>query len=179
MSLENIIQQVKKNGHSAAIPPVEDWDPDYCSEMDLVIKSDGSWYHQGTVFKRLGLVKLLASVLKKEASDYFLVTPVEKIKIKVEKLPFVVTQWHWQEDEGQRYLVCTTNLDEQFVVSENQPVTINNDGELSVIVRRNLCATIHRNVYYQWIEEGHEETYNDKTAMCLTSGSYTFPIGYL
>lgn len=179
MSLESIIQQVKANGQSTVIPPVEDWDPDYCGEMDLIIKSDGSWYHEGTVFKRLALVKLLASVLKKESSDYYLVTPVEKIKITVEKHPFVVTQWHWQESEGLRYLVCTTNLDEQFVVSESQPVSINCNGELSVIVRRNLCATIHRNVYYQWIEEGDEETHNQKTAMCLTSGNYTFPIGYL
>ena len=179
MSLESLVQHIKSDSDQRAIPPVEDWNPDYCGEMDLVIKADGSWYHEGTSFKRLSLVKLLASVLKKESTEYYLVTPVEKIKIVVEKLPFVITQWHYEESEGVRYIVCTTNLEEQFVISDKQPMTIDENGELSVIVRRNLAATIHRNVYYQWIEEGLEETYNGQKALCLSSGSYTFPIGFL
>ena len=92
MSLEKIAGQLK--GIESKIPPVELWDPHHIVEKwDLTIKADGQWYYQGSIFKRMALVKLLASVLKKEQDEYFLVTPVEKIKITVEDVPFVITQW--------------------------------------------------------------------------------------
>ena len=62
-----------------------------------------SWFYNGTVFKRLSLVKLFASVLKKEAEKYFLVTPVEKIGITVEDAPFLITQWQWLDEQKSQY----------------------------------------------------------------------------
>ena len=83
MSLEKISAQISNSqeGHVKKMPPVELWDPPFCGDIDLEIKSDGSWFYNGTIFKRLSLVKLFASVLKKEDEKYFLVTPVEKIGI--------------------------------------------------------------------------------------------------
>ena len=113
MSLEKISAQIKAQGNK--IPPVELWDPPYCGEMDLQIKANGDWFYAGSIFKRASLVKLLASVIKKEAADYFLVTPVEKIKITVEDAPFVLTQWRWQ-DESKTVMVVTNNIGDEFVL---------------------------------------------------------------
>ena len=173
MSLEKISAQIKAQGKK--IPPVELWDPDYCGEMDLQIKANGDWYYTGTIFKRPALVKLLSSVLKKEANDYFLVTPVEKIKISVEDAPFVLTQWHWQ-DEKKTTMIVSNNVGDEFNVDETHPITENADGKLYITVRRNLLAKVHRNVYYQWIDLAQEEVtekgtelvfYSDKNRFCL------------
>ena len=118
MSLEAISAQIKAQGDKT--PPVELWDPEYCGEMDLQIKANGDWFYAGTTFKRPALVKLLSSVLKKEQDEYFLVTPVEKIKITVDDVPFVLTQWRWQDDkckdqyiwEGEREQAEQTDYDD-------------------------------------------------------------------
>lgn len=176
MSLEALTKQIKEQSNGSNIPPVELWDPPYCGDMDLVIKGDGSWFHNGSVFKRLSLVKLLASVLKREQQDYFLVTPVEKIKIYVEDQPFIITQWRFEQREGASYLVVNTNLEDEFVVSEQNPVVIK-DEELLVLVRRNLWARVHRNVYYQWVEIAAEVTIDNKQQLLLHSGDYKIVLG--
>jgi len=154
MSLEKITAQIKAQGKKT--PPVELWDPEYCGEMDLQIKANGDWFYASTIFKRPALVKLLASVIKKERDDYFLVTPVEKIKITVDDAPFVLTQWRWQDDKCEKMIV-STNLDDEFVLDAEHPLVVTKEGELYITVRRNLLAKVHRNVYYQWVDLAKEE----------------------
>ncbi|MEO1135757.1 MAG: DUF1285 domain-containing protein, partial [Pseudomonadota bacterium] len=72
-----------------ALPPVEKWNPDYCGEIDLVIKRDGTWFHEGTPIGRARLVRLFSTVLRREGDRHYLVTPVEKLGITVEDAPFV------------------------------------------------------------------------------------------
>lgn len=176
MSLEKIAEAIKAS--ESKIPPVEKWNPDYCGEIDLEIKQDGSWFYNGSIFKRMSLVKLFASVLKKEADEYYLVTPVEKIKIRVEDYPFLITQWQWLDSE-QTVMQVTTNLDDRFILDKHHPVTVNSDGLLSVIVRRNLSAKVHRNVYYQWIEIAKETQVNGKKALVFSSHQVQINIGFL
>src|SRR5262249_34321151 len=73
-------------------PPVELWDPPFCGNLDMRIAADGTWYYLKTPIGRLALVKLFASVLKREGDDYFLVTPVEKCGIEVEDAPFLAVE---------------------------------------------------------------------------------------
>ncbi|NMP30574.1 DUF1285 domain-containing protein [Thalassotalea sp. M1531] len=178
MSLENLFAQLdgQLTGEEAKLPPVEMWDPEYCGEMDLIIKANGEWFYNGTPFKRLRLVKLLASVLKKENDDYFLVTPVEKIKINVEDAPFVLTQWQWQDESHQRMMVAT-HLGDEFILGKEHPVMLNEHDEPYVIVRRNLQAKVHRNVYYQWLEQATEQHTSDSTALVIKSDGVQFVIG--
>lgn len=176
MSLEKISQQISSsNNHQG--PPVELWDPPYCGEIDLVIKADGSWFYNGTIFKRQSLVKLFASVLKKEQQDYYLVTPVEKVKITVEDAPFLLTKWHWQDDNRTSMKVAT-NLGDEFVLDSTHPLTISDDQGLYVVVRRNLVAKVHRNVYYQWADIAIEKKIADKSALIFTSNNQEFVLGY-
>ncbi|MDG1752978.1 MAG: DUF1285 domain-containing protein [Thalassotalea sp.] len=180
MSLEKISKQLKQNDSCSEkkMPPVELWDPPYCGEIDLQIKADGQWFYNGTVFKRLSLVKLFASVLKKEAEEYFLVTPVEKVKITVEEVPFIITQWAWQDDK-QTIMQLSTNLDDTFLLSKEHPLQVSEQGELYVTVRRNLVAKVHRNVYYQWVNFAKEVTTQQGTTLAIESTGEEFILGYL
>jgi len=176
MSLDKISAQIKNHGDK--IPPVELWDPEYCGEIDLQIKANGDWFYTGTIFKRPALVKLLSSVLKKEQEDYYLVTPVEKIKITVEDAPFVLTQWHWQ-DENKTIMVVSNNVGNEFILNAQHPVTQNDRGELYVNVRRDLLAKVHRNVYYQWVDLAKEVKTSKGTELVFTSDNYNVSLGVL
>lgn len=176
MSLEKIAAQLK--GIESNIPPVELWDPPYCGEMDLVIKSDGTWFYQGTPFKRPSLVQLLASVLKKEDEEYFLVTPVEKIKISVEDAPFVINQWHWLEQDSEpETMLLSTQIGDEFLLNEQHPIDLLGDGQIYVCVRRNLWGRVHRNVYYQWIDMAEHTKEKEQTKLIITSAGSSFTIG--
>lgn len=180
MSLDKISAELGKlgSGKQKKIPPVELWDPPYCGEMDLQIKTDGSWFYAGSIFKRTSLVKLLASVLKKEADNYFLVTPVEKIKITVEDVPFVLTQWQWQDD-AQTSMLVSTNVDDEFLLNKDHPLTVDDCGNIYVVVRRNLLAKVHRNVYYQWVELAKEVKTKNGTELVFFSAEHQFGLGVL
>ena len=164
------------------IPPVELWDPPYCGEIDLQIKKNGDWFYNGTIFKRLSLVKLFASVLKreiKEGSDnYYLVTPVEKVKISVEDAPFVLTQWQWV-GENQQAMQVETNLGDVFILDSEHALTIADNGSLYVNVRRNLSARVHRNVYYQWVDLAKEIKVDGESVFAFTSANLYFILGVL
>lgn len=175
MSLDKLSEQLSSTPNKK-LPPVELWDPPYCGEIDLVIKADGSWFYNGTIFKRIALVKLFASVLKRENNDYFLVTPVEKVKITVEDAPFLLTQWHWLDD-SQTTIAASTNLDDSLEINNEHPIVINNSGELYVTVRRNLPAKVHRNVYYQWVNIAQEQPSAKGTELVISSAGYTFSLG--
>ena len=81
ISLQDLMSALKDAENSSH--PVEGWNPDYCGEMDMIIKADGTWWHEGSKIKRQELVRLFASILRKDSDgETYLVTPVEKIKIK-------------------------------------------------------------------------------------------------
>jgi len=176
------------------MPPVEQWDPPYCGEIDLHVKANGDWFYNGSIFKRLSLVKLFASVLLLEErteekteqkietknegkdGDYYLVTPVEKVKITVDDAPFVLTQWDWQ-DNTHTNMVVSTNLDDEFILSAEHPMTISEEGNLYIVVRRNLVAKVHRNVYYQWVDLAKEYASEQGTEMAFFSAGHKFSLG--
>ncbi len=178
MSLENITAQL--GNQSQKFPSVESWNPPYCGEIDIHIKANGDWFHEGSVFKRLPLVKMFASVLIKEVSneveEYFLVTPVEKVKIQVDDAPFVLTQWCWL-DEQETIMQVTTNLGDEFILNDEHPLTVNEKGDLYVTVRRNLTAKVHRNVYYQWADMAQEKKIENGTELMFTSAECQFVLG--
>jgi len=182
MSLDKISAQLASSKKS--LPPVESWNPPYCGEIDIQIKANGDWYYNGTIFKRLALVKLFASVLIKDVrksvntdgEEYFLVTPVEKVKIQVEDAPFVLTQWHWL-DESETIMQVSTNLDDEFILDAQHPLVVNENGDLYVTVRRNLTAKVHRNVYYQWADIAQEKQLDNGTELVFISAEHQFSLG--
>lgn len=177
---------------SKSLPPVDKWDPPFCGDMNLTIKRNGEWWHEGTPFTRPKLVKLLASVLKKEDEKYFLVTPVEKIGIQVEDVPFVVIDANKVNDTIQ----VSTQTGDCVSLGKEHPVELREyEGNLLpyCCIRRNLWARVHQNVLYRWVEDamgddmisdiangsdnGKSSKSSNETILTLKSGEYTFTIG--
>ena len=178
MDLATLQQQIAAEG--SKLPPLEKWNPTFCGDIDMQIKHDGSWHYMGTPIGRKPLVRLFSTVLKREDEKYFLVTPVEKVGIVVDDVPFIITQW--QQQDGKLYF--TTQSDDNFMVSAEHPVELHKDkvsGDLLPYarVRRNLWARLHQNVFYQLVELGTEVTQADGKYLRLQSADYAFNLGKL
>ncbi|GEA09705.1 DUF1285 domain-containing protein [Alteromonas sp. KUL49] len=168
-----------------ALPPVEDWNPDFCGDINLEIKLDGRWFYENSPIGRASLVKLFASVLKKEGDSYFLVTPVEKVGIRVEDVPFLVTKW--EQQEGQ--LILTTQTDDSITLTNQAQLALRTppaalqDTDATPIpyvkVRRNLWARLHQNVYYQLIDTARVHESEESTLLMIESSGTDFIIGTL
>ena len=93
-------------------PPVHLWNPPFCGDLDMRIASDGTWFYLGTPIGRPALVKLFASVLKRDDDKYYLVTPVEKCEIVVEDAPFLAVELNVEHVDQDQTLRFRTNVDD-------------------------------------------------------------------
>ena len=109
--IDAIASAAKREGGKGP-PPVHLWNPPFCGDIDMRIAADGTWFYMKTPIGRPALVKLFASVLKREANKYFLVTPVEKVGIVVEDAPFLAVEMQAQDQTGDRVLRFRTNVDD-------------------------------------------------------------------
>ena len=94
----------------------------FCGDIDIRIAGDGTWFHEGCPIGRLPLVKLFASVLRREDADYWLVTPVEKARIVVDDVPFIAVEMEAVGDGEAQRLRFRTNLDEWVDVGDTHPL---------------------------------------------------------
>lgn len=144
------------------LPPVHLWNPEFCGNLDMRIKRDGTWHYLGSPIGRERLVRLFSTVLRKDEDDYFLVTPVEKIGITVDDVPFLAVAMI-VEGEGQlQVLSFETSVGDRVTVDEEHPMRFEVDkttGEPApyVLVRARLEALINRAVFYDLVELGVEE----------------------
>ena len=124
------------------IPPVETWHPDFCGDIDMRIALDGTWFHNGTAIKRPAMVQLFSRILRKEGERYFLVTPVEKVGIVVEDVPFIAVEM--TADEGR--LTFRTNVGDSVTVDADHPLRFDvTDGFRPYLhVRNGLEARLSR-----------------------------------
>lgn len=177
MNLAQLTKQLEgQNQH----PPVEKWQPEFCGDMDICIKADGSWFYMGSPIGRKPLVKLFASVLCKENDEYFLKTPVEKVRIQVEDAPFIITSWQQHPSEQSTIISFESNIDNQFILGEQHPLQLpqdNQQGPLYLSIHRQMQAVIHRNVYYQLAEIATIENIDGKDHFMIKSGQQKFCIG--
>lgn len=147
--IKTLSDQPSQNG-----APVHLWNPPFCGNIDLVIKRDGSWIYNKTPIGRQKLVRLFASVLKRENDSFYLVTPVEKIGITVEDAPFNAIAMDRRGQGQDQILSFTTNVgdtviagDEHKLRFEPQPI----EGTLLpyIHIRAGLDARLARPVYYE------------------------------
>ncbi|GHB77339.1 hypothetical protein GCM10008107_28530 [Psychrosphaera saromensis] len=178
MDLTNLVQQIDS---LESEPPFELWDPPNCGDIDMVIKSDGTWWYMGTPINRVKLVKLFANVLVKESSKFFLKTPAEKVGIKVEEAPFVIIDWQTIPTDVGDAIEVTSNLGHRAILSKQHPITVNTSNpeqpKLYVELHRGLTAKVHRNVYYQWVNIGQEKVIDGETHIGIASAEQFFSLG--
>jgi uncharacterized protein len=142
-------------------PPVHLWDPPYCGEIDMRIAADGTWFYQKTPIGRPALVRLFASVLKREGDRYFLVTPVEKCGICVDDAPFLAIGFNVEGEGATKILCFTTNVGDDVRCGADHPLRFEPEigtGGLKpyLHVRRDLWAKVTRALFYDLVELGEE-----------------------
>lgn len=165
-----------------SLPPVHLWNPDYCGELDLVIKRDGVWFHEGTPIGRARLVRLFSTVLKREGERHFLVTPVEKLGIEVEDAPFIAVLMRREGEGKQQRLVFTTNVGDEAAAGPEHALTFRKtletgEGAPYLDVRAGLEARIARAVFYDLVALGETHHIDGEDKFGVWSGGVFFPFG--
>ena len=167
----------KKKG----IPPVEKWNPPFCGEIDMHILRNGKWTYMGSEIKRPAMIKLFSNIIRLDNDGhYYLVTPVEKVRIKVEDVPFIAVSMKKIKDKGVSCLSFTTNVQDEVTLSKENPIeiVINDNDEPSpyITIRKNLKALISRSVFYDLINMAEEEIIKDKKFLVIKSNHISFKL---
>lgn len=163
-------------------PPVEQWNPPFCGDIDMKIDADGTWFYQKTPIGRLALVKLFASVLKREGNKYFLVTPVEKVGLIVEDAPFLAVEMRVEQaaqGQGDQMLAFRTNVDEWIAAGPGHALRFEPEPETGGLkpylhVRRDLWAKVTRALFYDLVALGEEREVAGKPVFGVASGGEFF-----
>lgn len=142
------------------LPPVGQWHPERTGRIDIRIARDGTWYHEGDPIVRLPLVKLFATILRKDPDGYWLVTPAEKLQIEVEDAPFIATDVEAKGEGQDQQLLFTTNVGDYVLAGRAHPVTVLGTPDRPrpyVEVRDGLTALLTRSLYYRLVDLCVEE----------------------
>ncbi|HEY3814062.1 MAG TPA: DUF1285 domain-containing protein [Caulobacteraceae bacterium] len=159
------------------MPPVHLWNPEVCGDIDIVIRKDGLWLHEKTPIGRKELVRLFSSVLRKDPDGYWLVTPVEKMRITVEDAPFRAVRVD-REDAGLRFL---TNVEDEVLAGPENAIRVETDAETGepapyLHVRRGLEARIDRAVFYELVDLAEERDTPDGPVLGVVSRGEFFAL---
>ena len=165
-----------KQAPGRGLPPVHLWNPPNCGEIDIRIRRDGVWFHEGTPIGREALVRLFSTVLRKDDDGVYLVTPVEKLKITVEDAPFIAVR----VDRDGEALRFTTNVGDEVYAGPDNRIRVETDPRTGeprpyLHVRRGLEALIARPVFYEMVEMAREH----EGRMAVSSNGAWFAVGPL
>ncbi|MFT6933189.1 MAG: hypothetical protein ACJAXT_001895 [Paracoccaceae bacterium] len=179
-SAESLMASVKAAQKSGKVPPVHLWNPPFCGDIDMEIKRDGTWFHEGTPIGRMGLVRLFSSILKMEDGKYFLVTPVEKVGLRVEDAPFVAQDFEVVGTGPEQVITFTTHVGDTVTCGPESPLRVVRDasGEPSpyVMVRAGLEALIDRKSFYRLVDLGVPNNVDGTDWFGIWSGGTFFQI---
>lgn len=160
LSLEEIARLVTEH----KLPPVADWSPAHSGESEMRIARDGTWYHQGSPIRRESMVRLFATILRREADGrYVLVTPAERLFIDVEDTPFIAVEVKSEGGGQDRRLAFRLNTGDLVVAGAEHPLTFGGTADAphpTLLVRGGMEARVERTAFYalaDWaIEEAQE-----------------------
>ena len=162
------------------LPPVEAWNPPYCGEIDMRIDAEGTWFYNGTPIGRPSLVRLFASVLRKDPERYVLVTPVERVGIAVADVPFIAVEMAIEGGGGDRRIAFRTNVDDLVQVDDEHPLRFETDvgGGVKpyVKVRGGLWARLTRALTYDLIDLGETRDLGEAEIFGVSAAGAFYPI---
>lgn len=170
--LGSIEKQLGDKEHGSE-PPLDQWDPPLSGDIDIVIRADGGWLHEGATFKRTAIVDLFTSILRREADGhYYLVTPVEKWRIRVEAHALQVVDITRTEADGT--LVATCNHGPDIVIGEQHPLCASTYGDVPWLACNNgLSASLARSVWYRLVDAAKESG----SDLVIHSGDWRYRLG--
>ncbi|MES0058575.1 DUF1285 domain-containing protein [Mesorhizobium sp. M0041] len=178
--LEALISRAARAGKGAA--PVERWNPDFCGDLDMEIKQDGTWFYLGTPIGRMPLVQLFSSVLRKdEDGRTYLVTPVERVGIRVVDAPFIAVEMDVSGAGAEQTITFRTNVGDVVEAGPGHPLRFVDENETGglkpyVLVRGRLEALVARPVMYELVEHGEEIDIGGKPMFAVRSKGEIYPI---
>jgi len=175
----DLLAQVPKH---KGLPPVHLWNPDFCGDIDMRIARDGTWYYLGTPIGRKPMVRLFSSIIRRDGDDYFLITPVEKVGIRVDDAPFVAVTLEVLGSGEAQVLRFTSNVEDQAEAGPQHPLRVEIDPDTQepspyVLMRSNLEALIHRNVFYQLVDLAVPRVIDGEEWLGVWSHGVFYPIG--
>lgn len=179
-SLEALIS--RSVGQDRGLPPVDQWHPERCGDLDMEIKADGTWFYRGTPISREPMVRLFSTILRKDADGgTYLVTPVEKLRIRVEDAPFIAVEVSVTQRGDEQVLTFRTNVGDIVEAGSDHPLRfdIADDNEQLkpyLRVRGRLEALFSRAVMYEVVDLGRSEMVDGVETFCVGSGEAIFPI---
>jgi hypothetical protein len=171
-----------RNNPSKGLPPVDRWNPPFCGDIDMEIRSDGTWFYMGTPIGRQPLVRLFSTVLRKdEDGKTYLVTPVEKVGIRVEDAPFLAVEMAVTNENGVQTLTFRTNVGDVVEAGPEHPIRFAFAGEEKqlkpyVHVRGRLEALVSRPIMYEMVELGEPVSIDGRDMFAIRSGGAVFPV---
>ena len=164
------------------LPPVERWNPDFCGDLDMEIRADGTWFYLGTPIGRMPLVQLFSTVLRKdEDGRTYLITPVEKVGIRVVDAPFVAVEMSVSGKGDGQVITFRTNVGDVVEAGPDHPMRFVDEDETGglkpyVHVRGRLEALVARPVMYELVEHGEEIEIDGRVMFAVRSKGAVFPI---
>ena len=174
--------QADRNAGKDGLPPVERWNPPYCGDIDMEIRADGTWFYMGTPIGRPALVRLFSTVLRRDEDEKtYLVTPVEKIGIRVVDVPFLAVEMTVSENKGDQVLTFRTNVGDVVRAGPDNPLRFVITGETDqlkpyILVRGRLEALVNRAVTYDLLALGEEIEIDGEAMYAIRSGGAVFPV---
>jgi hypothetical protein len=174
--------QADRNAGKDGLPPVERWNPPFCGDIDMEIRPDGTWFYMGTPIGRPALVRLFSTVLRCDDDNrIYLVTPVEKIGIRVLDAPFVAVEMTVSEEESGQVLTFRTNVGDIVRAGPDNPLRFVTHGETEqlkpyVLVRGRLEALVNRAVTYDLLALGEAVEIDGEEMFAIRSGGAVFPV---
>jgi uncharacterized protein len=160
------------------LPPVHLWNPPFCGDLDMRIANDGTWFYMGTPIGRPALVRLFSTILKREDGKHFLVTPVEKVGIRVDDAPFLAVEMQKEKDGRGALLRFRTNVDDWVDCDSAHRLRFEMaaDGGLTpyLHVRSDLWAKVTRALYYDLVDMGEERMIDGREMFGVASAGEFF-----
>jgi len=178
--LSALIARAARAGKGAA--PVERWNPPFCGDLDMEIRADGTWFYLGTPIGRMPLVQLFSSVLRKDEDEKtYLVTPVEKVGIRVEDAPFLAVEMAVTGEGRDQALTFRTNVGDVVEAGPDHPIRFVEEPATGgtkpyLHVRGRLEALVARSVMYELVALGEEAEVGGRRMFAVRSRGAVFPI---
>jgi hypothetical protein len=164
----------------SGVGPAHSWNPHDCGDIDMRIAADGTWFYCGSPIGRAPLVKLFASVLRRESDRYVLVTPVEKVGVRVDDAPFLAVEMRVDGEAEEPQLTFRTNVEDRVTVDSEHPLRFVRGASEGlkpyVKVREDLWALVKRALVYDLVALGRTEWVENEDWFGVRSGGCFFPM---